>query len=681
MACFKVLSMPEHVPLRIAIDTGGTFTDCVTLRDGELRVLKLPSTPHNPAAAVLAGLERLCASDGGSGRTVELRHGTTVGTNTMLERTGARVAFVTTAGFEDTIAIGRQTRSRLYDWFAPVPVCLVPPTLRFGVPERVSAEGNILLRPSDADLADLAEKVRASGAESVALSLLFAFANSETEKRVESALLALGIPVSAAHKILPEFREYERASTTVVNAYLAPRIAPYLEGLAEEVSNRHGGGQVKVMQSSGGMLSAAAAAREPVRTVLSGPAGGVVGACLVARWAGIERIIGFDMGGTSTDVFLADSAGAPLTRESQVAGIPIGVPMLDIHTAGAGGGSIARFDAGGLLRVGPESAGADPGPICFGHGTRATVTDANFLLGRLDPETFLDGGSHLDRQATESIFAEQKGSLLTIHDFAAGILRVVESSMEKAIRVISIDRGRDPREFTLLAFGGGGPLHACSLARKLRIRQVLIPSAPGALSAMGILLADAVRDDSQTVMLPGKAIAQLDRLFADLETRAHADFAAEGLVGNPTRTVDLRYQSQGYELNVPWDDQSPQAALESFHRLHQERYGFSDKSRAIEIVNVRLRLTAAAEPYAPAQRTCTPGDSRTACYAERNIYFHGRALPSRFYHRSGLVPGDVVEGPAMITEYTSATLLHPSDRAVVDAFGNLLITIHLEGAE
>ena len=415
MACFKVLSMLEQAPLRVAIDTGGTFTDCVTLWEGELRVLKLPSTPGNPAQAVLAGLERLGASRADSGRVVELRHGTTVGTNTMLERTGARVAFVTTAGFEDTIAIGRQTRSQLYDWFAPTPVCLVPPELRFGVPERVSAEAVILFRPSDEDLASLAELIRASGAESIALSLLFDFANPETEKRVEQALSALGIPISAAHRILPEFREYERASTTVVNAYLAPRMAPYLENLTGGVASRYTGGRVKVMQSSGGMLSAAAAAREPVRTVLSGPAGGVVGACSVARWAGIDRIIGFDMGGTSTDVFLAGASGTVLTRESQIAGIPIAIPMLDIHTVGAGGGSIARFDAGGLLRVGPESAGADPGSICTGLGTRATVTDANFVLGRLDPETFLDGANKFDRDRTERLMLEQKGPLSTIH--------------------------------------------------------------------------------------------------------------------------------------------------------------------------------------------------------------------------------------------------------------------------
>ncbi len=347
---FRVLSIREWNLLRIAIDTGGTFTDCVTLADGEVRVLKLFSTPGDPSRAVMEGLKRM-----GTGQVLQVRHGTTVGTNTMLERTGARVAFVTTAGFEDTIAIGRQTRTRLYDWFAPLPVCLVPKELRFGLRERVTAEGDILLSPSEEEMAALAEKVRASGAEAVAISLLFSFTNPETERRVEQAMLQLDLPVSASHRILPEFREYERASTTVVNAYLAPRIERYLDRLAQSVSAQDSGGRVDVMQSSGGIVPARVAAREPVRTVLSGPAGGVVGACQVARWAGFERIIGFDMGGTSTDVFLADAEGARLSRESVVAGVPIGVPMLDIHTAGAGGGSIARFDAGGMLRVGPES--------------------------------------------------------------------------------------------------------------------------------------------------------------------------------------------------------------------------------------------------------------------------------------------------------------------------------------
>ena len=661
--------------MRVAIDTGGTFTDCVFLADGQLRVLKLFSTPQDPSQAVLEGLRQI-----GAGQTLAVRHGTTVGTNTMLERTGARVAFVTTAGFEDTIAIGRQTRDKLYDWFAPVPICLVPRELRFGVAERVSAEGKILVAPSEEELAVVVEKVRASGAESVAISLLFGFANPETERRVEAALEKLGIPVSPSHRILPEFREYERGSTTVVNAYLAPRIERYLNGLEDRVAAHHAGGRVDVMQSSGGILPVRVAAREPVRTVLSGPAGGVVGACRVAQSAGFERIIGFDMGGTSTDVFLVDSAsgGARLTRESVVAGVPIGVPMLDIHTAGAGGGSIARFDAGGMLRVGPESAGAEPGPICFGRGTRPTVTDANLLLGRLDAESFLGGGVELDRERAERIMLEQKGTLETAEEFATGILRVVESEMERAIRVISIERGHDPREFTLVAFGGGGPLHACSLARALRIPKVLIPAAPGVLSAVGILLADTVRDYSRTVMLPGEEMERLGDSFAELEHCARAEFAAEGLEGVAQRSVDMRYARQGYDLNVLWDGRSPQNAIEEFHQLHRKHYGFSDAERPVEIVNLRLRMVAEGEPYAPEQRELAPGDGQGARYAEREVYFRGQRIESIFFKREGLVAGDVIRGPAMITEYTAATVLAPGDRAQVDGFGNLVITIGSE---
>jgi len=658
--------------LRVAIDSGGTFTDCVYLVDGSLRVLKLFSSPADPSQAVLDALRQI-----GADRALDVRHGTTVGTNTMLERTGARVAFVATAGFEDTIAIGRQTRSRLYDWFAPLPVCLVPKELRFGVAERVSAEGKMLRAPSEEELAALVERVRASGAESIAISLLFSFANTGTERRVEAALQCLKIPISTSHRILPEFREYERASTTVVNAYLAPRMSLYLDHLEQRVKTQHAGGRVDVMQSSGGIVPARVAAREPVRTVLSGPAGGVIGACRVAQSAGFERIIGFDMGGTSTDVFLADGAGAGarLTRESVVAGVPIGVPMLDIHTAGAGGGSIARFDAGGMLRVGPESAGADPGPICFGRGAKPTVTDANFLLGRLDSESFLGGGVHLDRDRTKQILHEQKGSLNSAEEFAAGILRVVETEMEKAIRVISIERGYDPRDFVLVAFGGGGPLHACDLARALRIPKVLIPSMPGALSALGILLADTVRDYSRTVMLPGDSLDRIGDLFAELERSSHADFATEGLVGTVQRSFDVRYRGQGYELNVAWDSQSPQKAVKEFHDLHKERYGFSDVDRPIEIVNLRLRRIAPGETYALTPRKTAPGDGSAACYAERDVFFDGGFLKSRFYRRDALAPGDCISGPALITEYTAATVLPPGATLQVDPLGNLIIAV------
>ncbi len=660
--------------MRVAIDTGGTFTDCVYFEGGQLRVLKVFSTPGDPSLAVLDALAQI-----GAGQAIDVRHGTTVGTNTMLERKGARVAFVTTEGFEDTIAIGRQTRSRLYDWFAPVPECLVPRQLRFGVPERVSAEGEILRLPTDEELNALVEQVRASSAEAVAISLLFSFARPETEMRVESAM-CLGLPVSSSHHILPEFREYERASTTVVNAYLAPRMQSYITHLEKRVTAKHPGGRVDVMQSSGGIIPARLAAREPVRTVLSGPAGGVIGACQVARWAGFERIIGFDMGGTSTDVFLADSTvgGVRLTRESVVAGVPVSVPMLDIHTAGAGGGSIARFDVGGMLRVGPESAGADPGPICFGRGDLPTVTDANLVLRRLDPESFLGGGVKLDLQRTERVMCEHKGSIDSVEKFAAGILRVVETNMEKAIRIVSVERGHDPRDFALVAFGGGGPLHACSLARALRIPTVLVAAMPGALSAVGILLADAVRDYSRTVMFAGDAIGSVSAAFAELEDRGVAELADEGLQGVAQRTLDLRYRGQGHELNVPFRHEFPLESIETFHRLHAQYYGISDPQRAVEIVNLRLRMVAAGEPWMPLRHDCVPGDGAAARYAEREIFLDKGFVRSPLYRRDALVPGDVVVGPAMITEYTAATLLQPECIARVDAFGNLVISINLE---
>lgn len=658
--------------MRTAIDTGGTFTDCVYLEDGQLRVLKLFSTPADPARAVLDALAQIRPRG-----AIEVRHGTTLGTNAMLERRGARVAFVATAGCEETISIGRQARGALYDWFAPAPESLVPRRLRFGVAERVGSNGAVLRSPTDAELQAMVEAVRGSGAEAAAICLLFSFANSETERRIEAALGGLGIPVSVSHRILPEFREYERASTTVVNAYLAPSMRQYLLHLEQRVSEEHDAGGVDVMQSSGGIVSARVAAEEPVRTVLSGPAGGVIGASRVAEWAGFDRIIGLDMGGTSTDVFLSDSArgGVRRTRESVVAGVPVSVPMLEIHTVGAGGGSMARFDPGGMLRVGPESAGADPGPTCFGRGTMATVTDANLLLGRLDPVSFLGGSVPLDRDRAEQLMREQKGSLPSLEDFCAGILRVVETEMDKAIRVISVEQGYDPRDFTLVAFGGGGPLHACSLARALRMQTVLIPAMPGALSALGILLADVVRDHARTVMVTGEAIGDLEPFFAELEESARAEFAAEGLAGSGECSLDLRYAGQGYELNVAWNADSPARSIREFHRLHQQRYGFCEPDKSVQIVNLRLRMVAVSEPYTPRQQELVPGDGAAACYAERPIYFGGTFLPSRLYHRERLRPGDAIAGPAMITEYTSATVLPPDCRAVVDGFENLTIAI------
>ncbi len=651
--------------MRIAIDTGGTFTDCVALVDGQLKVLKLRSTPHDPGAAVAQGVAQLSGAD-----SAQLCHGTTVGTNAMLERKGARVAFVTTQGFEDTIAIGRQTRPKLYAWTSEPNVCLVPQDLRFGVPERVTSEGEILRSPTDAELAILVEAVRRSGAEAIAISLLFAFLNPANERRVEAALLALGLPVSTGHRILPEFREYERASTLVVNAYLAPKMQGYLLGLELSINTGHNG-TVQVMQSSGGIVGAQLAAKEPVRTVLSGPAGGVMGAWAMAQAAGIDRIVGFDMGGTSTDVFLADArnGGPSLTTESSVAGVPVNIPMLDIHTAGAGGGSLARFDAGGLLRVGPESAGAVPGPVCFGRGEEPTVTDANLLLGRLDSEQFMNGTVTLDVDLVRSCFEARKGTLASAELFAEGILRVVETQMERAIRLISIERGHDPRDFTLVAFGGGGPLHACAVARALSIPRVMIPAMPGALSAVGILLADSVRDYSRTVMLPHAHLSDLDAEFLALGSLGASDFSNQQYLIE--RSVDLRYTGQGYELNVPY---TPDAA-EAFHAMHTQRYGFANRERLLEIVNVRLRVRIPSEPHTPSRIAPRAGDGSTALRGTQRVFFSGEWQTANVYDRDRLHPGDTFAGPALIAEYTSVTVLPPHASLHVDELGNLILDV------
>jgi N-methylhydantoinase A len=652
--------------MRVAIDTGGTFTDCVYLQDGKLKVLKIISTPDDPGRAVLEALRVIAAPQG-----VSLRHGTTVGTNGMLERKGARVAFVTTAGFEDVIAIGRQARRKLYDWFQTAPDCLAPAELRFGVGERVSAEGIELEGPEGAELEQLEERITASGAEAIAISLLFSFANPSHERMVHAALRKTGLPVSVSHIILPEFREYERASTTVANAYLSRIVGGYMERLVAAVEAEFGSG-VEFMQSSGGIIPARIAAEEPVRTLLSGPAGGVMGAYRMASLAGFEKIIGFDMGGTSTDVSLIDGrlGGPQLSTESNVSGVPIGVPMLDIHTAGAGGSSLARFDAGGLLHVGPESAGATPGPICFGRGEQPTVTDANLILGRIVSTYFLGGTVALDRERAVRLMEKTKGPIASAEEFALGIVRVVEASMEKAIRVISIERGYDPREFTLVAFGGGGPMHACALAHALRIPRVMIPALPGALSAVGILLADAVRDYSRTVMLP--AGADCGGLFHELEERGYTEFRNEDLAGMAMRSVDLRYRGQGYELNVPFGEQM----LTAFHQLHRQRYGFANDQREVEIVNVRVRMIVRSAPFNPIEGEMREGNAEQARISTRAVNFNGRLMQTAVYARDSLQPGDVIGGPAIITEYSSSTILPPEDRLRVDALGNLIIEVH-----
>jgi len=473
-----------HAIVRIGVDAGGTFTDFVVLHDdGRLETFKLRSNPRSPASVILAGLE----SAAGAQRGVDVVHGSTVATNALLERKGARTAFVTTAGFEDLLEIGRQNRAELYNLTPGPRRLLVPRELCFGAEERIYYDGTIARKPDSGGLRRLAAKLERARVRSVAICFLHAYQNPANERTVAEALAREGLYVCASNEISPEFREYERASTTAVNAYVGPLMEAYLNKLAEARRFR-----VAIMQSNGGFLSARDAAKHAVRTLLSGPAGGVVGAIETARVSGFRHVLGFDMGGTSTDVSLSDDA-ARETTEAVVDGCPIRVPMLDIHTVGAGGGSLARVDRGGLLRVGPESAGADPGPACYGTGTEPTVTDAHVVLGRID--ALLGGEIPVDTaRACAAVDRVAKALKMDRVQAAAGILRVANANMEHAIRVVSVERGHDPREFALVAFGGCGGLHACEIAQELGMTTVVVPQHAGALSALGMLLADAARD-------------------------------------------------------------------------------------------------------------------------------------------------------------------------------------------
>ena len=650
--------------MRIAIDTGGTFTDCVYWSGDELRVLKVPSTPADPGRAVLQAVEQIAG-----GESVEVRHGTTVGTNTLLERTGARVVFVTTAGFEDTIEIGRQARPRLYDWFWKKEPALAPGERRFGVMERVSAEGEILRSVDESELRSVKEAIAEQKPESIGVSLLFSFANPVNEKNVVAALRELGVPVTASHELLPEFREFERGSTVLINAYLAPRMKSYLETLDKGLQARRS--RLDVMQSSGGILPASVALREPVRTILSGPAGGVIGAIAVARAAGFSKILTFDMGGTSTDVSLMEVEGTlQTTTESQVMGLPVAVPMLDIHTVGAGGGSLANFDVGQALKVGPESAGADPGPACYGRGERPTVTDANLVLGRLDAEHFLAGGMRLDEERAKCVLDRTKGRLDRSEDFAEGIVRLCDAHMEKALRRISVERGHDPRLFTLVSFGGAGPLHACALARALRIPKVLVPVNPGALSAYGILVSDAVRDYSRTVMIQ-PSDAAIEEHFRGLENTGRKEMAEEMLEGSCARSLDLRYAGQGYELNVDWCEDF----VAAFHRLHEQRYGYADRERVVEVVNLRVRMQSRTSAVELKRYEMRAGDGCQAVLKRKPIRFDGKRCEAVVYQRDGLRCGDRFSGPAVIVEYSATTFLPPGSAATVDQYRNLILDV------
>jgi N-methylhydantoinase A len=632
--------------MRIGIDSGGTFTDFVVLHDtgdnaGNLESFKLRSNPASPADVVLEGLRRIAV------KRAEVVHGSTVATNALLERKGAKTAFVTTRGFEDLIAIGRQNRPELYNLTPALPVPLVPRDLCFGVDERVLFDGSVQRALAAADVDELRRKVEAAGAESVAICLLHSYQNDVHERLLLKGLSGF---VCASCDISPEFREFERASTTVINAYVGPMMDRYLGDL-----ERRSPYKVSIMQSNGGLLTASEARKQAVRTILSGPAGGIVGAVEIARLCGFPKALTFDMGGTSTDVALA--AREPrLTTEARIDNLPVRVPMLDIHTVGAGGGSIAAIDAGGSLRVGPESAGAVPGPACYGRGDRATVTDAHVVLGRIAAEQLVGGEMRINAAAAEKAVARVAAELgLATVSAAAAILRVANSNMERAIRAVSVERGEDPREFPLVAFGGCGGLHACEIAEELGVTTVIVPRLAGALSALGMLLADRTRDYSVGAL----GVSDYERRFRKLEKQAQKDVPRATL----ERFADVRYTGQSYELTIPFHG--------NFHKAHQRIYGYSDPKRATQLVTLRVRATVRVDK--PNLRA-RGADDRTMSFAGeiRRVWIEGRWREIAASPRDGLGPR-AIRGPALITDYGSTTLVPPGWSMRQDRAGSLIL--------
>ena len=651
--------------IRVGVDVGGTFTDFTVAADDGLHVFKVSSTPHDPAEAVLEGLRR--AGIRADGTVV---HGSTVATNAVLERKGARTVLVTTAGFRDVLEIARQNRPALYAIEPRKPAPLIERELRLEVEERVGADGAVR-RPLDrASLDRLTEQVRDLNPEAAAVCLLFSFLRPSHERSVRAALRRAGVRwVSISSEVLPEHREYERTSTTAVDAYVAPVIGRYIRRLERAIP-----GQLWIVQSSGGVLRSSEAAAAPVQSVLSGPAAGVVGARAVAAASGFDHIVTLDMGGTSTDVAICP--GEPLRRsDATVGGLPVAIPMTDIHTVGAGGGSIAVRDEAGGLRVGPRSAGAQPGPAAYGRGgVEPTVTDANVVLGRLNSDAALADNVALDVSAAagaiDRLVVERNRSTSARLRAAAGVVAVADAHMERALRVITLERGYDPRDFTLVAFGGAGPLHGCALAERLEIDRVLVPRFPGVLSALGALSGEHVREYAATLLRPATAASEraLTATFRRLERTARRDFAG---TRRPRlrRMLDLRYVGQSYELTVALRGRNIVSAVRAFHRRHQERYAHSRPDASVEIVVARL-VASVKQPAVPDVLPPAAGRPRSR---PAQVLVDGEFKPARVFSRAELPVGFRARGPLLVVQEDATTWAPPGWRVDVDQQAALIL--------
>lgn len=678
--------------MRVGVDSGGTFTDVCLVDDatGQNVVWKVASTPDDPSRGIARSVREGLAQSGAHAADIGyFGHGTTVATNALIQHRGAKTGLITTDGFRDLLEIGRQKRPALYDLQADKPPVLVPRDLRLEVPERVRHDGSVELPLDEAAFRAAVRRLRDAGVAAVAVCFLYGFLRTDHEEMARR-ILAEEFPTafaSLSHEVAPEFREFERLSTTVVNAYLGPVMHGYIERLSGRLHELGVPATPRLTQSNGGVISFAQAARLPVRTVLSGPATGVVGAQQVARLAGYAELITFDMGGTSTDVALLSNGQCRMAGEAVVHGYPIKTPMLDIHTVGAGGGSIAFIDSGGLLKVGPRSAGADPGPACYGRGnTEATVTDANVVLGTLNPDYLLDGRMPVRRDLARDAIGRLADRLgMDVMATAQGIVSVVTANMARAIRVISVQRGYDPREHTLVAFGGAGPLHAARLAKELDIGRILVPRHPGILCAMGLLLTDLRADFAITRrrVLQANVLSDVAAAFEELTARADAWFEAEGIAAADrqiTRTVDMRYAGQNYELPValPTGPVAPatlDALAEGFAVAHQRAYGFVAEEDPVQLITFRVEALGLVHKARFCPEPEAGADAASAAIGERQVWLPeaGGLLRCLVYKREALRAGNRIAGPAIVEQMDATTLVLPGMTGRVEPYLNLVL--------
>ena len=686
----------------IGVDVGGTFTDFYAIDNstGQFHVGKTPSTPTNPAEAILTGLMALCEQYAIPLDAIErLSHGTTVGTNALIQRKGGRIALITTRGFRDLLEIGRQTRPHMFDLYLDHPPALIAREYRFELHERIDAAGEAIHAPSDNDISAVVEAVINSGAQACAIGFLFAFRNPTHEQQVAAVLRqhAPEIAISLSCEVQPEFREYERLSTTALNAYLQPVIGHYLQTLEHNINAHAPKAMIGINQSSGGLMSPQRARELPVRTALSGPAAGAMGAAHVARQVGRSNVITLDMGGTSADVALIRNFRADIAFDRNVAGFPIRLPCVDIETVGAGGGSVAWFDRDGLLKVGPVSAGAEPGPACYAQGGKQpTVTDANLLLGRLSPRGLLDGEMALNPELARAAYQPLAKQLeFTIERTAHGVLGIVVANMVRTIRTISVERGHDPRHFVLMPFGGAGPLHARDVAISLGINELLIPASPGIVCAQGLVVSDLKEDfvNSQRFSLDDTGSEKLTVALSELLTRAEQWFEqeqAQQFEHELEFSVDARYIGQNFELSVPIANGSmldtshvPDAKQlhSAFCSAHETAYGYASNDDLVEIVNVRL--SARARLYQDAKTaTATETLAQPQPREQRPVYFSAdQPTDTQIYARADLAPGYCINGPAIIEQLDTTIPVYPEDRVEVTADGHLIITIAKQAQE